>query len=35
VTRFSEDRVDAIFKMFEAKESLLNMRVSHFMDRFA
>jgi 2-methylcitrate dehydratase len=34
-TRFSEARVDALFGMFEAKESLLNMRVSKFMDQFA
>jgi 2-methylcitrate dehydratase len=33
--RFSEARVDAMFKMFEAQESLLDMRVSLFMDQFA
>lgn len=34
-TRFSEARVDALFSMFEAKDSLLKMRVSQFMDQFA
>ena len=34
-TRFSAARVDALFKMFEEKESLLTMRVSEFMDQFA
>ncbi len=33
--RFSKLRVDAIFKMFEAKQSLAELRVSHFMDQFA
>lgn len=34
-TRFSKPRVDAIFKMFDAKQSLEDMRVSHFMEQFA
>lgn len=33
-TRFSISRVDAIFKMFEAKQSFEELRVSHFMDQF-
>lgn len=34
-TRFPSPRVDAIFKMFDAKQSLDELRVSHFMDQFA
>lgn len=34
-TRFPNPRVDAIFKMFDAKQSLEELRVSHFMDQFA
>ena len=34
-TRFPSPRVDAIFKMFDAKQSLEELRVSHFMDQFA
>ena len=34
-TRFSNSWVDAILKMFDARETLLEMRVSHFMDKFA
>ena len=34
-TRFSKTRVDSIFTKFEAKQSLLDMRVSLMMDLFA
>ena len=34
-TRFSNSWVDSILKMFDASETLLEMRVSHFMDQFA
>ncbi|HUP80721.1 MAG TPA: bifunctional 2-methylcitrate dehydratase/aconitate hydratase [Pirellula sp.] len=34
-TRFSSSWVDAVMKMFDARETLWEMRVSHFMDQFA
>ncbi len=34
-TRFPSPRVDAICKMFDAKQSIEELRVSHFMDQFA
>ena len=34
-TQFSRSRVDALFKMFDAKESLMDLHVSQLMDLFA
>jgi len=34
-TQFSKSRVDALFKLFEATESLMDLRVSKLMDLFA
>ena len=34
-TQFNKSRVDALFKLFEEKESLMELRVSKLMDLFA
>ena len=34
-TQFSKSRVDTLFKLFDAKESLMDVRVSQLMDQFA
>ena len=33
-TQFNKSRVDALFKLFEARESLMDLRVSKLMDLF-